>query len=116
MCDKSLLPEAPPNLSKGLSCKGAMEGLSIIQGNIKGILQHNVLALDEQGIPQGIIYQKYWSRKGTKEFGGVEGTKQEEGLSAVNKHLADVEKTVVLVSDREGHNNLLQRGTLVIPR
>jgi len=47
MCDKSLLPEAPPNLSKGLSCKGAMEGLSII----KGILQHNVLALDEQGIP-----------------------------------------------------------------
>jgi hypothetical protein len=45
------LPEVPPNLSKGLSCKGAMEGLSIIQGNIKGILQHNVLALDEQGIP-----------------------------------------------------------------
>ncbi len=79
----------------------AMEGLGIIQGNLKGIMQHNVLALDEHGIPQGIIYQKYWSRGVAKDFEGVESSKWEEGLSAVNKHLSDVGKTVVVVSDRE---------------
>jgi len=81
---------------------GAMEGLGIIQGKIKGIIQHNVLALDAEGIPQGIIYQKYWSRDGAKDFEGIESAKWEEGLSAVNKHLVGVEKTVVVVSDREG--------------
>lgn len=78
-----------------------MEGLGIIWGNIEGIMQHNALALNEQGIPQGIMYQKYWSRNGAKDFEGVEGAKWEEGLSAVNKHLAGVDNTVVVVPERE---------------
>ncbi len=40
----------------------ARAGLGKIQGNIKGLMQHNLLALSETGMPLGLLGQEYWSR------------------------------------------------------
>ena len=77
-----------------------MEGLGRIQGSIKGIVQHNALALDEQGIPLGLIYQRNWTRKGANAF-DCESSKWFEGLKATNAQLGHLDKSVVLVQDRE---------------
>jgi len=78
----------------------AMNGLGPIQGNIKGCLQHNVLALDEQGLALGLLDQQNWTRGGLGHP-EKESDKWFKGLSAVNKQLAGVGKAVVLVQDRE---------------
>jgi Transposase DDE domain len=78
-----------------------MAGLGAIQGNVKGIMQHNVLLMNELGHPLGLVDQQYWTRKGGKDFGGKESLKWGNGLEAVNKHLGTSEKKVVLVQDRE---------------
>lgn len=77
-----------------------MEGLGIIQGNLKGVLQHNVLSLTEKGIPLGMIDQRNWTRDGANAF-ETESEKWFEGLRATNKHLGEINKSVVLVQDRE---------------
>lgn len=77
-----------------------MEGLKAIQGKIKGIVQHNVLAIDEQGIPLGMLYQHNWTRKGANAF-EIESEKWFAGLQATNEHLGSLTKPVVLVQDRE---------------
>jgi hypothetical protein len=78
-----------------------MKGLGKIQGSVKGILQHNALAIDEAGgIPLGMIYQHNWTREGANEY-EVESDKWFKGLQAVNDHLGDLDKTVVVVQDRE---------------
>jgi hypothetical protein len=41
----------------------AMAGLGKIQGKIKGVMQHNLLALSETGLPLGLLGQEYWSRE-----------------------------------------------------
>ena len=78
----------------------AMSGLGSIQGNIKGCLQHNVLALDEQGLTLGLLDQQNWTRGGLGHL-EKESDKWFNGLAAVNKQLAEVGKPVVLVQDRE---------------
>ncbi len=78
-----------------------MEGLGVIQGNIKGIIQHNCLLLNELGHPLGLLDQQYWTRKGGKDFLGKESLKWTNGLKMVNKHLGTSSKKVVLVQDRE---------------
>lgn len=79
----------------------AMKGLGKIRGDIKGVIQHNVLLTSQLGIPLGILNQQYWSRQGAVEFVGKESLKWERGLDAVNKHLTGLDKKVVLVQDRE---------------
>ncbi len=79
----------------------AMEGLGLIQGNTKGIIQHNVMLLNELGIPLGLIDQQYWSRASEHSFEGKESLKWTNGLEAVNKHLGGIDKRVVVVQDRE---------------
>ena len=78
-----------------------LEGLGLIQGNVKGIMQHNVLLMNELGQPLGLIDQQYWTRKGLKDFEGKESLKWVNGLEAVNTHLGKSDKKVVLVQDRE---------------
>jgi hypothetical protein len=78
----------------------AMSGLGIIQGNLKGCLQHNVLALDEQGLTLGLLDQQNWTRGGLS-CPPKESDKWFNGLTAVNKQLGGLEKSVVLVQDRE---------------
>lgn len=98
----------------------AMQHLGTLQGNIKGILQHNVLLLSQSGQPLGIIDQQHWSRhspvaafngKAGDKAGDKAGEKDSEehkesykwhkGLQAVNKHLSASDKKVVVVQDRE---------------
>jgi hypothetical protein len=81
---------------------GAMAGLGKLQGKVKGILQHNVLALSETGQPLGILGQEYWSRDGSQPYNGIESAKWERGLALVNRELGDIAQTVVLIQDREG--------------
>lgn len=78
----------------------SLSGLGFIQGKIKGTLQHNVLAMDETGIPLGLLYQKNWTRGGLNALEN-ESDKWQEGLRAVNTALAGIDKKVVLVQDRE---------------
>lgn len=80
----------------------AMTGLGKLQGKVKGLLQHNVLALSETGLPLGILGQEYWSREGSQPYDGKESAKWERGLAVVNRELGDLPQTVVLIQDREG--------------
>lgn len=79
----------------------AMEGLGLIQGNVKGIIQHNLMLFSELGIPLGLIDQQYWSRTSEHSFEGKESLKWTNGLDAVNQHLGGIDKRVVVVQDRE---------------
>lgn len=79
----------------------AMKGLGKLQGQVKGILQHNVLLLDQSGLPLGIVDQQYWSRQGAVPYEGTESQKWTQGLQAVNEHLGALSSKVVLVQDRE---------------
>lgn len=78
----------------------SLSGLGVIQGKVKGTLQHNVLAIDDEGVPLGLLYQKNWTRGGLNAFEN-ESDKWQEGLNAVNHTLAGINKKVVLVQDRE---------------
>jgi len=41
-----------------------MLGLGGIQGQVRGLMQHNVLLMDDGGLPLGVIDQQYWTRSG----------------------------------------------------
>lgn len=83
-----------------LNSQHSLSGLGLIQGKLKGTLQHNVLAMDQWGTPQGLLYQRNWTRGGLNAFDN-ESAKWEEGLAAVNIALGGIDKEVVLVQDRE---------------
>lgn len=46
----------------------SLAGLGFIQGKVKGTLQHNVPAMDEEGIPLGLLHQRNWTRGGLNAF------------------------------------------------
>ena len=77
-----------------------MEGLGAIKEAIKGTIQHNALAVNDRGVPLGLIYQYNWTRGGANAW-EVESTKWFKGLDATNRHLGQLDKSVVLVQDRE---------------
>lgn len=80
----------------------AMAGLGKIQGNVKGIMQHNLLALSETGLPLGLLGQEYWSRESRHPYQGEkESEKWGKGLALVNRELGGTGKKVVLIQDRE---------------
>lgn len=79
----------------------ALQGMGYLQGHIKGVHQHNVLLLNQQGLPLGLLDQQYWSRHGAVDFEGTESLKWHRGLKATQERLADCGKPVVLVQDRE---------------
>ena len=80
----------------------AMEGLGKIQGKVKGIMQHNLLAMSERGMPLGLLGQEYWSRESSHPYQGKkESERWGKGLQIVNRELGGTEKTVVLMQDRE---------------
>jgi hypothetical protein len=106
-------------IARGLSCEGgyllvaqdttyynysghhSMEGLGYIQGNVRGIIEHNALILSQSGRPLGLLHQEHWTRKGGIDYVGKESQKWHRGLEAVNKHLGGLPKRVVLIQDRE---------------
>jgi hypothetical protein len=42
--------------------------LGEIQGKVQGLLQHNVLLLDQVGLPLGLLAQQYWTRNGGQDL------------------------------------------------
>lgn len=79
-----------------------MEGLGFIQGNLKGIIQHNLLLTSEAKIPLGLLHQQHWTRNGGLPFDGEkESEKWINGLKQVNDLSKKVDKSIVLVQDRE---------------
>ena len=80
----------------------AMAGLGKIQGNLKGVMQHNLLALSETGMPLGLLGQEYWSRESRHPYQGEkESEKWGKGLAIVNREWGGTGKKVVLIQDRE---------------
>lgn len=78
------------------------QGLTTIQQQAKGLVQHNVLALDEDGLPLGLLWQHTWARKGKNAaLFEKESDKWFKGLEAVNAQAAAIGKRIVLVQDRE---------------
>ncbi len=98
--DGDVLIVSQDSVIYNLTTHQALQGLGPLQGKLKGTLQHNVLACDEQGLPLGLLYQRNWTRGG---FGALdnESDKWLLGLQAVNEHLSGISKRVVLVQDRE---------------
>ena len=81
-----------------------LSGIGKIQGKIKGLLQHNLLLMNQSGMPLGVFSQEYWTRKG----GGIDlvaGEKESQkwlkGLEALKEKAAEIEQKIVLVEDRE---------------
>jgi hypothetical protein len=81
-----------------------MNGLGIIQGNTRGVIQHNMLLLSERGLPLGLLQQQHWTREGGQDLpdGQKESGKWEKGLQAINKSAESISKRIVAVEDREG--------------
>ena len=82
-----------------------IEGLGRIQGKVRGLMQHNVCLLDEQGQPLGLINQQYWTREGAIDWPSDQKESQKwfNGLDAVNQHAqGSTNKRWVVTCDREG--------------
>jgi hypothetical protein len=79
-----------------------MEGLGVIQGNIRGLIQHNMMLLSEKGLPLGILHQQHWTRAGGQDLAEKESSKWEKGLQAINERAKKISKRIVAVEDREG--------------
>lgn len=78
------------------------QGLTPIQGQVKGLVQHNVLAMNEHGLPLGLLWQHTWARKGKNaDLFKKESAKWFHGLQAVTTLAPAMGKKVVLVQDRE---------------
>ncbi|CAA9218112.1 MAG: hypothetical protein AVDCRST_MAG56-284 [uncultured Cytophagales bacterium] len=98
--DTEVIIAAQDTTLYNLTTHQALQGVGTLQGKLKGTLQHNVLACDEQGVPLGLLYQRNWTRGGLNALDN-ESDKWLLGLQAVNEHLSGINKRVVLVQDRE---------------
>ena len=81
-----------------------MSGLGVIQGKVRGLMQHHVLLMDSSGLPLGLLGQQYWTRKGGLNLpqGEKESSKWLKGLDAINQQASQSSKRFVAVEDREG--------------
>lgn len=81
-----------------------MSGLGVIQGNVRGLMQHNVLLVEESGLPLGLLNQQYWTRQGAMDWpeNCKESQKWFKGLAAVNQQALGSSKRWVVTCDREG--------------
>lgn len=78
----------------------AMEGLGTIQGDLLGIVQHNALAMDQSGLPLGVLHLRSWTR-GEEEKTEKESQKWFHCLREVSEQVKGLNRQVVLVQDRE---------------
>jgi hypothetical protein len=80
-----------------------MSGLGVIQGKVRGLMQHNVLLLDEGGLPLGIVHQQYWTRGGAMDWPASQKESQKwfNGLAAVNQQAQGSKQRWVVTCDRE---------------
>lgn len=80
-----------------------MAGLGVIQGKVRGLMQHNVLLLDDRGLPLGVIDQQYWTRDGAMDWPASQKESQKwfNGLAAVNQQAQGLTQRWVVTCDRE---------------
>ena len=92
--DSEYLIAAQDTTYYNYSGQAQMSGLSIIQGKVRGLIQHNVLLLDANGQPLGVIDQQYWTRDGEIDWPSNQKESQKwfKGLSAVNQQAQGVNK------------------------
>ena len=57
--DSDYLIAAQDTTYYNYSGQAQMLGLGVIQGQVRGLMQHNVLLIDESGQPLGVIDQQY---------------------------------------------------------
>lgn len=102
--DSEYLIAAQDTTYYNYSGQAQMSGLGIIQGKVRGLMQHNVLLLDESGQPLGVIDQQYWTRDGEIDWPSNQKESQKwfKGLSAVNQQAQGSNKRWVVTCDREG--------------
>lgn len=86
------------------SGQAQMSGLGGIQGKVRGLMQHNVLLIDEGGLPLGVVNQQYWTRGGAMDWPSSQKESQKwfNGLAAVNQQAQGLNKRWVVTCDREG--------------
>ena len=80
-----------------------MSGLGVIQGKVRGLMQHNVLLLNQKGLPLGVLQQQHWTREGAMDWpaGRKESQKWFNALAAVNQQAKGSDKRWVVTCDRE---------------
>ena len=85
------------------SGQGQMSGLGIIQGKVRGLMQHNVLLLNEDGLPLGVLDQQYWTRGGAMDWPSHQKESQKwfNALAAVNQQAQGSKPRWVVTGDRE---------------
>jgi hypothetical protein len=85
------------------SGQAQMSGLGVIQGQVRGLMQHNVLLIDEGGQPLGVIDQQYWTRGGAMDWppSQKESQKWFNALAAVNQQAQASNQRWVVTCDRE---------------
>ncbi|NEO88701.1 MAG: IS4 family transposase [Spirulina sp. SIO3F2] len=81
-----------------------MSGLGRIQGKVRGLMQHNVLLIDQEGLPLGLLHQQYWTRGGAIDWPSHQKESQKwfKGLAAVNQQAQGSNQQWVVTCDREG--------------
>jgi hypothetical protein len=85
------------------SGQAQMSGLGVIQGKVRGLMQHNVLLINEGGLPLGIVHQQYWTRDGAMDWPSHQKESQKwfNGLAAVNQQAQGSKPRWVVTCDRE---------------
>lgn len=101
--DSDYLIAAQDTTYYNYSGQAQMSGLGVIQGKVRGLMQHNVLLIDENGQPLGVIDQQYWTRGGALDWPASQKESQKwfKGLAAVNQQAPDINKRWVVTCDRE---------------
>lgn len=85
------------------SAQAQMSGLGRIQGKVRGLMQHNVLLMDDGGLPLGIVDQQYWTRGGAIDWPASQKESQKwfNGLAAVNRQAQTSNQQWVVTGERE---------------
>ncbi|MGK7891831.1 MAG: IS4 family transposase [Leptolyngbyaceae cyanobacterium] len=85
------------------SGQSQMSGLGRIQGKVRGLMQHNVLLIDQTD-PLGLLDQQYWTREGELDWPADQKDSQKwfKGLAAVNQQAKESDQRWVVTCDREG--------------
>ncbi|MDJ1174604.1 hypothetical protein [Roseofilum capinflatum] len=80
-----------------------MSGLGVIQGKVRGLIQHNILLLSQSGVPLGLLGQQHWTREGGKDLPDTEKESQKwlKGMDAINQQASQLHQSIVVVADRE---------------
>ena len=103
-CSSEYLIAAQDTTYYNYSGQTQMTGLGRIQGKVRGLMQHNVLLTDEDGLLLGLVDQQYWTRDGGIDWPADQKESQKwfNGLNAVNQKAEGSSKRWVVTCDREG--------------